>query len=144
MMEALELKKKDKVLEIGAGSGYQAALLSLLCKKVYTVENLETLVDYAIKNLEKMKIKNVEVILGDGSSGYKKASPYDKIIVTAACPVIPLPLIEQLKEKGIIVAPVGNPYSCEMIKGRKINGKLKTESLGYFSFVPLKGKYGYK
>jgi protein-L-isoaspartate(D-aspartate) O-methyltransferase len=144
MMDSLELTKKDKVLEIGAGSGYQAALLSLLCKKVYSFENNKTLVEFARKNLEKINIKNAEVIFGDGSLGYEKAAPYDKIIVTAACPVIPEPLIKQLKEKGIIVAPVGNPFSCQMIKGRKIKGKLNTESLGYFSFVPLKGKHGYK
>jgi len=144
MMDALELKKTDKVLEIGTGSGYQAALLSFICRKIYTIENSKILVDFAEKNIKKLNIKNVEIIPGDGTFGYEKAAPYDKIIITAACPRIPEPLIKQLKEKGMIVAPVGNPYSCEMIKAKKINEKLKKESLGYFSFVPLKGKYGYK
>jgi len=144
MTQALEPELEDKVLEIGAGSGYQAALLSKLCKKVYTIERLPELVDFAKSNLKKAGIKNVEVILGDGTLGYEKAAPYDKIIVTAASPRIPKSLIEQLKEGGIIVIPVGPQFYCDMIKGKKIKGKLIKESMGGFSFVPLIGKEGYK
>ena len=79
----------------------------------------------------------------DGSEGYAKESPYDRIIVAAACPKIPKPLTDQLKEGGIIVAPVESILGQEMVKGIKKNGKLITTSLGYFSFVPLKGKHGY-
>ncbi len=143
MTEALEPKKTDKVLEIGAGSGYQAALLSKLCKKVYTVERIPELVNFARHNLNKANIKNVTVIEGDGTLGYKKKAPYDKIIVTAAAPKAPKELIKQLKEGGIIIIPVGYPLSCKMIKGKKIKGKLEKGSLGYFSFVELIGKEGY-
>ena len=144
MTQALEPKQKDKVLEIGTGSGYQAALLAKLCKKIYTIDRIPAVVSFAKHNLNKIKIKNVEVIEGDGTLGYKKAAPYDKIIVTAASPGIPKNLIEQLKENGIIVIPVGEPMYCKMIKAKKIKGKLKQEFLGYFSFVPLIGKEGYK
>ena len=142
MTQALEPRQKDKVLEIGAGSGYQAALLSRLCKKVYTVDRISAVVSLAKHNLN--KIKNVEVIEGDGTLGYDKEKPYDKIIVTAASPGIPKSLVGQLKENGIIVIPVGEPLYCRMIKAKKIKGKLKQEFLGYFSFVPLIGKEGYK
>lgn len=142
MIQALELKKSDKVLEIGAGSGYNAALMAKLCKKVYGIEIIKELVSYARQNLVTTGIKNVEIIYGDGSMGYEKAAPYDKIIVTAACPKIPQPLIEQLKENGIILAPVGDLWGQKMIQGRKINGEIQYESLGYFSFVPLRGKFG--
>jgi protein-L-isoaspartate(D-aspartate) O-methyltransferase len=143
MIEAIEPQHSDKVLEVGTGSGYNAALISRLVKKVYTTEIIPELVEFAKKNLEKAKIKNVEVIQGDGSQGYGKEKPYDKIIVTAACPRIPEPLVKQLKEGGIIIAPVGDLYGQKMIKGVKREGKLETRSLGHFMFVPLKGKHGY-
>ena len=142
MTEALEPKQKDKVLEIGAGSGYQAALLSKLCKKIYTIDRIPGIIRFAKHNLD--KIKNVEVIEGDGTLGYDKEKPYDKIIVTAASPEIPKALVKQLKDDGIIVIPVGDPLYCRMIKARKVKGKLKQEFLGYFSFVPLIGEEGYK
>ncbi len=143
MINALELKKNDKVLEIGAGSGYCAAIMSKIAKEVYTTEIIPELVDFANKNLEKANIQNVFVIKHDGSQGYEKEAPYDKIMVTAACPEIPKPLIDQLKEGGIIVAPVSHLLGQKMIKGIKKQNKLKQEALGDFSFVPLKGKYGY-
>ncbi len=144
MLQALEPKQDDIVLEIGAGSGYNAALLSKLVKKVYTVEILEEVANYAKKNLEKLNIKNVEVIISDGSLGYKKAAPYDKIIVTAACPEIPKPLIEQLKDNGILVAPVGSLFEQKMLKVVKKKGKLIKQDLGEFVFVPLYGKHGFQ
>ncbi len=144
MTQALELKKKDKVLEIGAGSGYQAAIISKLAKKVISIEIIKDLALFAKDNIKRNNIKNVEIIHGDGSKGYKKQSPYDKIIVTAACPKIPESLIEQLKDKGIIIAPIGPSYGQVMVKSRKIKNQLITEKLGDFMFVPLKGAYGYK
>ncbi len=142
MLEALELKKTDKVLEIGTGSGYNAALISKLAEFVYTTEFFEELADFAQENIEKAGIKNIEIIHTDGSMGYSKEAPYDKIIATAGCPSIPEPWIEQLKEGGIIVAPVGKWYGQRMLKIKKIKGKLKEENLGSFMFVPLRGKYG--
>ena len=143
MINALALKKTDKVLEVGAGSGYCAAIMSKMTKFVYTTEIIPELADFASNNIKKAGIKNIEVINYDGSQGYEKKAPYDKIIVTAACPKIPPPLIEQLKQNGIIVAPVAYFLGQTMIKGVKKGKELKTESLGSFVFVPLKGKYGY-
>ena len=143
MINALKLKKTDRVLEIGAGSGYCAAIMSKMTKFVYTTEIIPELAEFAANNIKKARIKNVEVINYDGSQGYEKQAPYDKIMVTAACPKIPPPLIEQLKQDGIIIAPVSHFLGQNMIKGIKKGKELKTESLGDFVFVPLKGKYGY-
>lgn len=147
MTQDLKVKEGNKVLEVGAGSGYQAALLGKLVGSkglVITAEIIPELAEFAKKNLKKAGIKNVKVVCCDGSMGYKKEAPYDRIIVTASCPAVPLPLIEQLKENGIILAPVGSSFfGQKMIKGVKKKGKLKTEFLGYYAFVPLKGKYGF-
>lgn len=143
MIQALEPKPTDKVLEIGTGSGWNAAILSKLVKEVYTTEIVEELIPFAKSNLKKAKVTNVKVLKTDGSLGYKKAAPYDKIIVTAAAPKIVEPWVNQLKEGGIIVAPVGSPYSQRMVKARKINNKLEEEYLGDFVFVPLKGRLGF-
>lgn len=146
MTQALELKEGDKVLEVGSGSGYQAAIIASIVGekgKVISTEIVDELAESAKSNIKKLKLKNVEIIKHDGSKGYAKEAPYDRIIITAACPKIPKPLIKELKEGGIIVAPVGNMNEQIMIKGRKIKGELVEENLGNFMFVPLKGKYGY-
>lgn len=141
MIEALELKETDEVFEVGTGSGYNAALVAKLAKKVYTSEIIPELAEFARKNLEKAGIKNFEVVEGDGGGGMP-GKKFDKIIITASCPEIPKPLIEQLKENGIIIAPVGPEYGQRMIKAKKIKGKLVEKDLGSFMFVPLRGKYG--
>jgi protein-L-isoaspartate(D-aspartate) O-methyltransferase len=142
MVEALELKKTDKVLEVGSGSGYEAAILSQLSHQVYSVEIVPELVVFTKKNLTKAKIKNVEVIQWDGGLGYDKQAPYDKIIVSAACDKIPEALIDQLVEGGILIAPVGTTYPQQMIKGVKHNKKLEKVYMGDYAFVPLTGKFG--
>src|SRR3989344_990171 len=142
MTQALELKEGDKVLEIGTGSGYQATIISELIGKngrVYTTEIINELVNFARENLKKAKIKNVEVIKKDGGSGLKKFAPYDKIILTAACSKIPDVLIEELKDPGILIAPVGPLYMQEMIKIIKKSGNIENINLGHFVFVPLQG-----
>ncbi len=147
MTQALEPKQGDKILEIGAGSGYQAAILSKLVgnkRKVISTEIISELVVFARNNLKRAGIKNVEVIAADGSRGYEKESPYDKIIVTAASPDVPKPLFEQLKENGIMIIPIGPAYSQEMWKLTKKHGKMQKEYLGDFMFVPLKGEFGHK
>lgn len=145
MLEALELKKDDKVLEIGTGSGWSAALISYITKtKVYTTEIISSLVLFAEDNLERAKIKNVIVLCKDGTLGLKKYSPFDKILINAACPDFPDPLIEQLKNNGIIVAPIGGLFGQEMIKARKLGKRLERKSLGSFIFVPLVGQFGWK
>lgn len=146
MTEALELREGQKVLEIGAGSGYQAAIIAEIIGpqgKIISTEIIQELAKLAQKNIKKLGMKNVEILHYDGSKGYSKEAPYDRIIVAAASPKIPKPLIEQLKEGGIIVAPVGNMLEQVMVKARKKNGRLVEERLGDFMFVPLKGKYGY-
>lgn len=144
MIEALQLRKTDKVLEVGAGSGWCTAIMSKLAKKIITTEIIPELVEFARENIKKSKIKNVEVINYDGSQGYKKEAPYDKIMVTAACPNIPKPLLSQLKDDGILIAPVGSLYyGQKMIKIIKKANKLEEENLGSFVFVPLKGKHGF-
>ena len=144
MLDALELKDGQKVLEIGAGSGWNAALLQELVGRqgrVYAVEIIEELALEARENLKKVG-SGARIIVGDGSIGLKKHAPYDRIIVTSACPEIPAPLVEQLADGGIIVAPVGRLFQT-MIKGIKSGQGLKTESLGSFRFVPLKGRHGF-
>lgn len=144
MIDALKLKKTDKVLEVGAGSGWCAAIMSRLCKQVVTTEIIPELADFAKNNIKNMKIKNVKIVKWDGSNGYEKEQPYDKIMVTAACPELPPPLIKQLKENGILLAPVGSLYSQNMIRAVKKKSKIYKENLGGFMFVPLRGEYGYK
>ncbi len=146
MTEALELQKGHKVLEVGSGSGYQAAIIANIVGekgKVISTEIIDDLVKFAQENIKKLKLKNLKIIKHDGSKGYEKEAPYDRIIVTAACPKIPDSLKKQLKENGVIVAPVGDLNEQVMIKARKKSGKLIEESLGHFMFVPLKGKYGH-
>ena len=138
MTEFLEPKKTDIVLEIGAGSGYQAAILSKLVKWVYTIEFQRELLEFARKNLQKAGCKNIEVFHGDGSRGYKKAAPYDKIIIACATPEINQELISQLNEGGIIIAPVGSDHLQILVVGKKKDCKLET--WGHFGciFVPMR------
>lgn len=144
MTQALELKPKDKVFEVGTGSGYQAAIISKIVKEVISTELISELAIFAKNNLKAADIKNVKVLCRDGSKGYEKEAPYDKIMVTAACPQIPVELLKQLKTNGILVAPVGSVYSQEMLKVKKgKRGKLTVKNLGDFVFVPLRGRHGF-
>ena len=137
MTQLLELKGNETVLEIGTGSGYQAAVLSLLSKKVYSIERHKMLAKKSKMQLKELNYNNVEVITGDGSKGYKKEAPYDAIIVTAAARRISEILIEQLKEGGRLVIPVGDYLMQELIKVVKKKGKIKKEYFGDVRFVPL-------
>lgn len=147
MCNLLELSEGYKVLEIGSGSGYNAAVMGELVGKtghVYTVERIGPLVDFARENLSQTGYNNVTVILEDGSMGYSRYAPYDRISVTCAAPRIPEPLMEQLKPGGIMVIPVGN-YSQELIRITKDSeGILHSEKKGGVVFVPLIGKYGFE
>lgn len=141
MLELLDVKEDSKILEIGTGSGYNAALLSkLTAKTVYSIERIKKLAEFAKSNLKKAKIKNVEVIYGDGSKGYAKEAPYDRIIATCAAKEIPNAWKEQLNEKGIIVAPVGRENDVHvMIAIQKINSQLISRRVKgqLYTFVPL-------
>jgi len=148
MTELLEVESGHKVLEIGAGSGWQAALLGHIVGpkgKVYTVETNEELVKTARENVQKTGLKNVEIIQGDGTEGLAEKAPFDRIIITAAAPKIPQPLENQLKEGGKLVAPVGDLFTQEMILYEKTRmGLKKIRKMGYYKFVPLVGKYGFR
>ncbi len=147
MTHALELQPGEKVLELGTGSGYQAAIIAKIVGekgKVISTEIIPELVSFAKQNLAKANIKNVEVHEEDGSKGIPNEK-FDKIIITAACKEFPKPLLDQLKPEGIMVGPVGNKYEQEMVRGIKDkNGKLQLEFLGPFLFTPMYGKYGFE
>lgn len=144
MTELLELNGDEKVLEIGTGSGYQAAVLAELTKEVHTIERIQILAEEAKKKFEKLGYKNITVYIKDGTEGLPEEAPFDRIIITAATPEIPEPLILQLKEGGIIVAPVGERYGQYMLKAEKKGSELEKHYLIPVAFVPLIGKYGWK
>ncbi len=147
MLQELQLEDGHKVFEIGSGVGYQAAMMANIVGnkgKVVTTEVIPELVASSRQNLQKLAITNCTVLEADGSNGFPEDAPFDRIIITAACPSIPPPLLKQLKEGGIIVAPVGDLDNQTMIKGTKRQDGLDLEFLGPFRFVPLKGKYGFK
>uniref|UniRef100_A0A7C4AJA7 Protein-L-isoaspartate O-methyltransferase n=1 Tax=Thermodesulfovibrio aggregans TaxID=86166 RepID=A0A7C4AJA7_9BACT len=143
MTELLELKGDEKVLEIGTGSGYQAAILAELAREIHTIERIEVLASEAKKRFEKLGYKNIKIYVKDGTEGLPEEAPFDRIIITAATPDVPQPLVEQLKEEGIIVAPVGERYSQHMLKAIKKAGELERHYLIPVAFVPLIGKYGW-
>ncbi len=142
MVEALQIKTTDKILEIGSGSGYESAILAQLSQQVYSIEIVPELVNLANKNLNRAKIDNVKVIQGDGGFGCQQYASYDKIIISAACGEVPTALIEQLKDNGILIAPVGDFANQRMTKLIKQNNKLKQVQLGHYIFVPLTGVFG--
>lgn len=142
MLQALEVKSGDKVLEIGTGSGYAAALLAEIADEVYTVEKIDELALKAKKVLKKLNYTNVEVKIGDGSLGWEEKAPYDAILVSAAAPYVPKKLTEQLKNKGRLIIPVGKKRGVQQLKliRKNYRGKIKKEKLEYVRFVPLLGE----
>ena len=146
MLELAELERGMHVLEIGTGSGWNAALIAELVKTdVYTVERIPELVEFARKNLKRAGLENVHVFLGDGSKGFPPRAPYDRIIVTAGAPRIPEPLIEQLKPGGRLIIPVGSYHLWQdlYIVDKTLDGKIKKHRWGGVAFVPLVGEYGW-
>ncbi len=148
MTQLLEPKAGQKILEIGSGSGWQSALLSRMVGRggrVYTMEIIAELAELAGKNIAKLKIKNVEVVVGNGSLGLKEKSPFDGIIITAAAPSISDALKGQLKSGGRLVAPVGDMYAQKMTILKKTKKGFEQEELpSYFAFVPLRGERGFE
>ncbi|MCP4193267.1 MAG: protein-L-isoaspartate(D-aspartate) O-methyltransferase [Planctomycetaceae bacterium] len=139
MTECIDPQRNERVLEIGTGSGYQAAVLSALAAEVFSIEIVEPLGRRAAKTLKRLRLNNVHVKLGDGFQGWPEHAPFDKIIVTCSPEKIPAALIEQLREGGRMVIPVGERYQQTMTLLRKENGKLKTEALRPTLFVPMTG-----
>ncbi len=146
MCELLDLKPGMKVLEVGTGSGYHAAVVAEIVGKdglVVSIERIPELAERAKKTLKKLGYDNVIVVVGDGTLGYPELAPYDRIYVTAAGPKIPKPLIEQLKNGGKLVMPIGK-YFQELIVAEKIGDEIKIKKYGPVSFVPLIGKEGFQ
>jgi protein-L-isoaspartate(D-aspartate) O-methyltransferase len=145
MVEALALSGSERVLEVGTGSGYQAAVLARLAARVYTIECDAALARTARERLNRLGFGDtVEVIEGDGSAGYAPEAPYDGILVAAAAPDVPIELVEQLVEGGRLVIPVGERSSQELRLVRKLDGGRVVSSLGYCLFVPLLGAHGWE
>ncbi len=143
MSDLLDTKPADIILEVGTGSGYQAAILSQLVKQVYSVEIIEDLAKTALKRLNKLGYDNVVVRNDDGYFGWPEHAPYDGVIVTAAAPHIPQPLIDQLQTGARLVIPVGLPYSYQelMVVEKKANGEIEMQKILGVSFVPLTGEH---
>lgn len=138
MTEALDVEPSNKVLEIGTGSGYQAAVLGMLAKSVVTIERYRTLGDLASARLRVLGLKNVAVRIADGSFGAPDEAPFDRIIVTAATPEVPPPLFDQLANNGRMVAPVGHPTDVQSLRlYTKSGGKIEHLDLMSVRFVPL-------
>lgn len=139
MTEVIDPQPEDKVLEIGTGSGYQAAVLSPLVKEVYTIEIVEPLGKQAAKTLERLKYDNVHVRVGDGFLGWPEKAPFDSIIVTCSPESVPKPLVDQLREGGKMVIPVGERYQQTLYLMTKVDGKLVEKALRPTLFVPMTG-----
>jgi protein-L-isoaspartate(D-aspartate) O-methyltransferase len=143
MTQELRLEGDETVLEIGTGSGYQAAILALLARRVVTIERIERLSERARGVLSELGVSNVEFVVGDGTLGNPERGPYDRVIVTASAPAIPEPLYEQLKPGGLIVAPVGDESSQELVVLEKTPAGPRFTPLCGCRFVKLIGKAGW-
>jgi len=144
MTQALDLGKDDRVLEVGTGSGYQAAILAEIVYRVYTIERIRSLYIQARKLLDKLHYHNIVMRCSDGTAGWKDESPFDAIIVTAGAPDIPEKLLDQLADGGRMVVPVGNQHSQDLIKVVKDKKGLHKLNLGGCRFVKLIGEQGWK
>lgn len=143
MLQALALTGTEKVLEIGTGTGYQAALLSQLTHTVETIEIVPELADQARQTLTELGIRNVSVHFGDGTYGYSPEAPYDAIIVAAGAPTIPQHLREQLRYGGKLLLPVGDRRRQTLTLITQAGSSMREETLGHCAFVPLRGTYGW-
>jgi len=147
MVENLDIEKGQKVFEVGGGMGYHAAVIAEIVGEegeVYSIEYVSSLAKSAQKRIRNAGYNNVKVIRGDGSTGYEKGAPYDRISVACGAPSIPAPLIDQLILEGKILIPIGSKFFQKLIKAtKKGENEIKKENLGGVRFVPLKGKYGF-
>jgi len=144
MLEALALRSEDVALEVGTGSGYQTAVLAELVRKVYSIERIASLAERARAVLERLGYKNVTVLHGDGSQGLAESAPFDAIVVSAAAPHVPKPLMDQLRDGGRLVLPVGSGFAQELQLVRKIGSTATTMYLDGVRFVPLIGRDGFR
>lgn len=144
MTQSLNLCGNEKVLEIGTGCGYQSSILAELVGFVYTIERVRTLAFLARRVLRELRYRNIVLRVGDGSSGWPEAQPFNGILVAAGSPVVPYPLVDQLAEGGRLVVPVGGEDDQLLIRMTKKGGKVKEENLGACRFVKLVGEFGWK
>lgn len=144
MTQALRLTGRERVLEIGTGSGYQTAVLSRLTAHVYSVERYETLAYQAVQRIAQLAVQNVSCYIGDGSSGWLAQAPYDRILVTAAAPELPSLLLEQLAPGGMLVIPIGSQQRQELQVYQRLPWGVHKRSLGGCVFVPLIGQQGWQ
>jgi protein-L-isoaspartate(D-aspartate) O-methyltransferase len=144
MTEALDLTGKEKVLEIGTGSGYQTAILAELSTKVYTVERIQPLLEKSKSLLQSLGYTNIYFKAFDGTLGWEDFSPFDAIMVTAGAPKVPDPLLRQLADGGRIIIPIGNRYSQDLIKVTRVKDRFVEKNLGGCRFVDLIGEHGWK
>ncbi|MBN1818109.1 MAG: protein-L-isoaspartate(D-aspartate) O-methyltransferase [Sedimentisphaerales bacterium] len=143
MTQELRLKPDGEALELGTGCGYQTAILARLCRRVYTIERLGQLSESAQAILGRLGIENVEYFVGDGSKGWPEKKEFDRIMITAAVPQVPQPIAEQLKEDGLLVAPVGGDFAQDLIRYRKCEGRLQPSMICGCRFVKLIGEHGF-
>lgn len=144
MSELLLLNESARTLEVGTGSGYQSAVLSLLCREVYSIERMELLYDSARQRLMDLGYDNIVLRHGDGSIGWSEYAPFDRIIVTAGAPATPSPLIEQLAEGGVMIIPVGSEYSQSLTRIKKDNDEIRKDFHTACVFVPLIGRHAWR
>lgn len=142
-MQLLEIGPRDKVLEIGTGSGHQTAVLAQLADRVYSVERISELATRARDALDAMRVSNAAILVGDGTIGWSRYAPYDAILVAAASPSIPQPLVDQLAEGGRMLVPVGTREAQRLVLVRKQNGAVTSEEVLDCTFVPLLGRFGW-
>jgi len=145
MVQLLKIERDNIVLEIGTGSGYETAILAELAAKVYSIERIESLANKAKKLLDKVGYKNIFIKIGDGTLGWPEFAPFDRVVVTAAAEKVPEPLVEQLKNEGRLVIPLGSRFSQSLTLLEKDRfGKIRQEEICGCAFVPLIGKYGWR
>lgn len=143
-LELLHLTGKERVLEIGTGSGYQTVLLAHLVAQVFSIERIATLLDQARANIQRAGVKNVSLLLGDGTVGWRAHAPYDAILVSAASPKVPQPLVDQLAEGGKLVIPLGGMHEQDLVMFTRKGSELVRESILPVRFVPLLGTHGWR
>ncbi len=144
MIELLELSGREKVLEIGTGTGYQAVVLSKLCAKVFSIERINELALRAAELIRQLKVYNTTVKVFDGTYGWSDQAPFDRIIVAASAPQVPEPLIQQLARTGRMVLPIGSGQSQRLARVIRVGTGIQIEDCGSAEFVPLVGKFGWK
>ena len=142
-LELLELKGQERVLEIGTGSGYQTVLLSHLVAQVFTIERIPALYNLGRENIARAGAKNVSMLLGDGTVGWREYAPYDAILVSAGAPSIPQPLLDQLAEGGRLLIPIGDREEQKLVVAERKNGAIALHEVAPVRFVPLVGHHGW-